>query len=108
MHRFLKTLSKEEHKIFKRLNTPKKIQNFLDTLPINFEKEGDTLFSPRVVLKNKKAHCLEGALFACAALFYSGEPAIILDMQPGAYEDDGHAVALFKMAGKWGVRGNAI
>ena len=60
-------LTKDELKIFKKLNTPIKIQDFLDTLSINFEKEGDTNMSPRQVLKHKKAHCFEGALFAATA-----------------------------------------
>jgi hypothetical protein len=102
MHRFFKALTKEEHKIFRKLNTPQKIQDFLESTPINFEGGGDTLFSPRSVLRNKKAHCLEGALFASAVLMYHGKPAILLDLQPDLV-DDAHTVALYKRQGSWGA-----
>ena len=58
-------LNEKEVKILKALNTPKKIQDFLNKIPINFEEDGkDTCMSPRVVLRNGKAHCIEGALLA--------------------------------------------
>ncbi len=95
-------LSLEETKIFRKLTTPNKIQDFLDKLPINFEEDGDTLYSPRLVLRNKRAHCLEGALFACAVLSFHGYKNFLLDLQPGP-KDDGHAVALFKIKNRWGA-----
>lgn len=95
-------LSKEQRKAFKGLNTPERIQDFLDKLKINFEEDGDTLFSPVTVLKKKKAQCLEGALFACAVLLFNGYETRLLDLQPGP-KDDGHAVALFKKNGLWGA-----
>ncbi len=102
MHKFFKSLTKEEKKIFKKLHTPAKIQDFLETLPINYEKKGDTLYSPRTVLQKRAAHCFEGALFAAATLLYHGESPIIMDLQPGP-KDDGHAVTLYKKNGKWGA-----
>lgn len=102
MAEIFQNLSQEQRKIFKKLNTSEKIQNFLDKLKINFEEEGDTLFSPTTVLKRRKAQCLEGALFACAALIYHGYETKLLDLQPGP-KDDGHAVALFRKNGLWGA-----
>jgi len=102
MHKFFGFLSNKEKKIYKKLNTPQKIQDFLETLPINFERKGDTLFSPRTVLMKKTAHCLEGAIFAAAVLLYHGQKAIIMDLQPGP-KDDGHAVALYKKGNRWGA-----
>lgn len=104
MHRFFQKLTAAEHAVFAKLNTPAKIQDFLDRLKVNFEKGGDTLRSPRNVLRFKKAHCLEGALFAAAALLYHGKSAVILDLQPRLESsDDGHAVALFRIDGYWGA-----
>ncbi len=102
MKNFLKDLSLQEKKIFRKINTPSKIQDFLDNLPINFEEGGDTIFSPRTVLERNKAHCLEGALFACAVLSFHGYQNFLLDLQPGP-KDDGHAVALFKVNDRWGA-----
>ncbi|OGC88863.1 hypothetical protein A2419_02435 [Candidatus Adlerbacteria bacterium RIFOXYC1_FULL_48_26] len=95
-------LTKQEHKVFSRLHTPQKIQDYLDALPINFEPEGDTLFSPRQVLQHKRAHCMEGALFAAAALAYHGHRPLLLDLQTLAHDDD-HVVTLFQEKGSWGA-----
>lgn len=94
-------LTKTELGIFKRLSSPIKIQNFLDTLAINWEKQGDTNMSPRQVLIHKKAHCFEGALLAGVALWLNGEEPLILELKtPG---DIGHAVMLYKRNGYWGA-----
>ena len=61
-------LTKGEEKVLRGLSSPQKIQDFLDRLPINFEKNGDTHMSPRRVLRQGKAHCVEGALVAAAAV----------------------------------------
>lgn len=95
-------LSPDQRKLFKSLNTPEKIQDFLDKLKINFEEHGDTLFSPVTVLEKRKAQCLEGALFACAVLIFHKYETRLLDLQPGP-KDDGHAVALFKKNDLWGA-----
>jgi len=102
MKKFFIDLTGEERKLFHRLNNPYKIQDFLDKISINFEEKGDTLFSPRKVILKRKAHCLEGALFACAVLLFHGYETYLLDLQPGP-KDDGHAVALFKQRSKWGA-----
>ena len=93
----------EEVKLFRKLNTPAKIQDFLNTLPFNFEKRGETYRSPREMLKYKTAHCMEGALFAAAVLEFHGEKPLILDLRATnrPYDDD-HVVALFKGDG-WGA-----
>ena len=56
-----------EFLILKKLRTPAAIQDFLNAMPFNFEEHGETYWSPVMVLKNKKAHCMEGALFGAAA-----------------------------------------
>lgn len=88
--------------LFKRLSTPIKIQDYLDTVPINFEKRGDTHYSPQMVLKHNKAHCIEAALFAAAALWYHGHKPLIMDLQATSGDYD-HVVALYKTNGYWGA-----
>ncbi len=95
-------LTEKELATIKRLNTPAKVQDFLDDLPRNFEKKGDTLFSPRRVLREKKAHCIEGALLAAIAFWFQGRPPIILDLK-SSKDDDSHVVALFQENGYWGA-----
>jgi hypothetical protein len=100
---FLKaTLSPAERAVFQKLNSPQKIQTYLDDLRINFETEGETLMSPRRVLRTMRAHCIEGALFAATALAYHGRPPLLLDLQT-IEEDEDHVVALFKENGLWGA-----
>ncbi|MFZ9932427.1 MAG: hypothetical protein ACO3G9_04420, partial [Chthoniobacterales bacterium] len=74
-------LSPNEQAILRRLTTPCKIQEYLDRLPINFEKHGDTHMSPRRVLRERKAHCVEGALLAATALWLQGKPPLLLDLK---------------------------
>ena len=93
--------SKSELVILKKFSTPIKIQNFLDKTPMNWEKRGETCFSPRRALREKKMHCLEGALFAAAALWVQGEKPLLFDLQ--TVGDDDHVVALYRKNGCWGA-----
>ena len=94
-------LSQQELQLFKKLNTPIKIQDFLDTMPVNWEKKGETYMSPRRVLRAKKMHCFEGALFAATALWVNREQPLMLDFKNKG--DDDHVVALYKRNGCWGA-----
>lgn len=94
--------NKEEIKLFKRLNTPRKVQNFLDTIPINFEPTGDTFISPREVLKQNRAHCIEGACLAAAILRFHGHEPLIVDLTAVKGDFD-HVIAVFKQHGHWGA-----
>ncbi|PYJ85219.1 MAG: hypothetical protein DME70_09925 [Verrucomicrobia bacterium] len=80
------------------LKTPDGIQRFLDDLPYHL---AGTAWSPRKVLREKTAHCLEGATFAAAALRTLGFPPLILDLE--ADQDTDHVLAVFKMRGHWGA-----
>lgn len=91
-----------EKVVLKRLSTPNKIQDFLDRIPFNFETRGETLMSPRRVLRAGKAHCIEGALLAAAALWYHGREPLLLDLKV-ASDDLDHVVALFKENEYWGA-----
>ena len=77
---------------------PHGIQKYLDDLPYHLE---DTAWSPRRVLREGTAHCLEGALFAAAALRALGHPPLILDFE--AEHDTDHVMAIFKVKEHWGA-----
>ena len=80
------------------LKTPAGVQRFLDHLPYHL---ADTAWSPRVVLRNGSAHCLEGAVFAAAALRVLGLPPLLWDLE--ADQDTDHVLAIFKVRGLWGA-----
>ncbi len=91
-----------EKAVFRRLTTPEKIQHFLDhDLAYNKEPNGYTCHSPRLVLRERSAHCMEGALFAAAALRMIGFPPLLLDLE--AVRDDDHVLAIFRVSGGWGA-----
>lgn len=94
-------LTKKELKIFKKLTTPIKIQDFLDSMPVNWEKKGETYMSPRRALQAQKMHCFEGALFAAVALWLNGEEPLVMDFKNKG--DDDHVVALYRRNGYWGA-----
>ena len=105
MRRFPGNLRKE-FAVFKKLNTPAKIQDFLNTLPFNFERGGDTYRSPLGVLRRSTAHCMEGAMLAAAAFWYHGACPFLLDLRvtkQKAVHDMDHVVAPFTHRGRWGA-----
>jgi hypothetical protein len=95
-------LTKKELAILGKLSTPIKIQDFLNATPRNCEKKGPTYMSPRRVLREKKMHCVEGALLAAAALWLHGEKPLVLDLRATYYDYD-HLIALYKRNGHWGA-----
>ena len=94
--------NKEEMRILRSLDTPQKIQDFLETLRINFEPGGDTLMSPRVVLRERRAHCIEGALLAASALMIHGHKPLLMDLR-SVERDFDHVMSLFQIDGHWGA-----
>ncbi|MDO8742196.1 MAG: hypothetical protein Q7J45_01480 [bacterium] len=97
-------LTPGEYALLSRLSTPVKIQDFLDSIPMNWEKGGDTHLSPRRVLQEQKAHCIEGALLAAAALWMRGESPLIMNVSARLGKGDvDHVVALYKRGGYFGA-----
>lgn len=94
-------LTPAEFRVLARLDSPQKIQAYLNSIPQNFEPEGDTALSVREVLRQRRSHCIEGALLAGAALWVHGEPPLLLDLR--AVNDYDHVVALFRRNGCWGA-----
>jgi hypothetical protein len=94
-------LTPAEFAALERLDTPQKIQAFLHALRQNFELDGDTCRPVRTVLRERRAHCIEGAMLAACALWVHGEPPLVLDMR--AVRDFDHVVALYRRHGRWGA-----
>jgi hypothetical protein len=80
------------------LKNPYGIQKFLDDMPYHLE---DTAWSPRDVLTKRSSHCLEGAIFAAAALRANGYPPLLFDLE--ADHDTDHVLAIYKQDGCWGA-----
>jgi hypothetical protein len=91
-----------ERRRFRQLSAPQYVQDYLDTLPINFEVRGETYMSPRRVMQSRTAHCFEGALLAAAVLAHHGQRPLLMDLRTAPTDED-HVVALFTQHGHWGA-----
>lgn len=96
------TLTSAERSLLRSLRTPEKIQDYLDTIPFNFETDEDTCLSPRRVIREQRAHCIEGALVAALALRLQGHPPLILDLTSAAHDAD-HIIVPYTQDGCWGA-----
>lgn len=95
-------LNAREFATLKRLSTPERIQAFLNAVPINHEPGGETVLSVREVLRQRRAHCIEGAMLAACALWVNGDPPLVMHLD--CHESDyPHVIALFKRGGHWGA-----
>jgi hypothetical protein len=95
-------LTRAEYGILERLDSPPKIQAFLNNIPINHEIGGETVLSAREVLRQRRAHCIEGAFVAGAALWVHGEPPLLMHLDCHI-SDFPHVIAVFRRAGNWGA-----
>lgn len=87
-----------ERKVLDRLTSPAAIQDFLDATPYS----ADPIYRcPRSVLRDRKAHCFDGALIAAAALQRIGHQPRLVDLR--AFRDDDHVLAVFQKDGLWGA-----
>jgi len=77
---------------------PYGIQRFLNDTPYHLQ---DTAWSPRLVLRERTSHCLEGAIFAAAALRALGFPPLVIDFE--AEHDTDHVLAVYRIKGHWGA-----
>lgn len=92
----------QEYKILSRLNTPEKIQTFLEEIPLNFEEDGETCMSPLRVLQERKAHCIEGAFLAGVCLMIQGEKPLVVSLKVDK-DDVDHVITIFKRNGRYGA-----
>src|SRR6185312_230060 len=94
------TFNTRELRTLRSLRTPARIQKFLDDMRYH---HASTAWSPRLVLEHRQAHCLEGAIFAAAALRVNGFPALLWDLE--SVRDDDHVLAVFQENKRWGAIG---
>ncbi|HWA43128.1 MAG TPA: hypothetical protein VHA10_07950 [Hypericibacter adhaerens] len=94
-------LTRTQTDLLLRLRTPERIQDFVTSLEINHELDGDSCLSVVGVLEHRHAHCIEGAFVAACALWLQGEPPLLMDFH--AEGDDDHVVTLFKRGDCWGA-----
>ncbi len=93
-------LNEEQLQLLRSLDHPYKIQTFLDGIPYSAENRNRC---PLNVLGDRQAHCLDGALFAAAALSRLGDPPLVVDMFPDPGIDDDHVLAIFWRHGRLGA-----
>ncbi len=91
----------KEWRIVQRCRTPRRAQNFLRSLPYNWERRKETLRTFRGIVRHWKAHCLEAALAAATILEQHGYPPLLLDLESQDQLD--HVLFLFRRRGRWGT-----
>jgi hypothetical protein len=99
MNTFDSLLTASQRKTFTRLNSPIRIQEWLNSIPYS---DDDFYRCPLRVLRDRKGHCFDGALFAAATLRRIGFPPLIVELIPNTRDDD-HLLAVFKQRGSWGA-----
>jgi hypothetical protein len=95
-------LSKAEFALLHGLSSPQEIQAFLNRIPMNHEVGGETMLSVQQVIRQRRAHCMEGALLAACALWIHGERPEVMHLDC-ANDDYPHVVTLFRRGGCWGA-----
>lgn len=95
-------LTNEMVRVYKKLNRPWKVQDFLNDIKINFEEDGDTHYSPKKVLEFGKAQCMEGAGLAASIFRFHGGKPFVLDLRTKVGDVD-HVVAVYEWGGFFGA-----
>lgn len=96
--------TKKEIALFEKLNTPAKVQDFLNGLHFNFEEKGETLKSPLLTLRHRNAHCFEGALLGAHILSLHGFTPYLMYLKATKGDYD-HVIVPFKIGHFWGALG---
>jgi len=91
-----------ELRALRACSTPRGVQDFLDQIPINYERRGETCSSVLATLRRNSAHCMEGALVAALALWLRGLPPLLMDLKTTPNDVD-HVVALYRRGRYWGA-----
>jgi hypothetical protein len=92
--------TRAERALIARLDTPSKVQHWLNALPYNTEKGGETLRSFRPVARLGTAHCLEAALFAAVVLEQHGYPPLLMSIESQDWLD--HVIFIYRHKTGWG------
>ncbi|HVT61569.1 MAG TPA: hypothetical protein VHR45_24625 [Thermoanaerobaculia bacterium] len=98
VQRFESSLADRELRVFHGFDSPLAIQRFLDDIPYSAEP---IYRCPKSVLRDRLAHCFDGALLAAAGLRRMGYRPLIVDLL--AERDDDHLLALWQRDGRWGA-----
>jgi hypothetical protein len=97
--------TKKEWTIIRSCRTPYRVQQYLNVLPYNAEKDGETLRSFRQVVRHGTAHCLEAALAAAVILEQNAFAPLLLDLE--SQDDLDHVLFLYQRDGMWGTVGRS-
>jgi hypothetical protein len=89
-----------ERHLIRKLDSPLKVQLFLNRLPYNTENRGETLRTFRGVVRHRRAHCLEAALFAACVLEQRGYPPLLMSLASADLLD--HVIFVYRRRDRWG------
>lgn len=89
-----------ERRLIARLRTPAQVQAYLNALPYNSERDGETLRSFRGVVRHGSAHCLEAALLAATVLEPHGFPPLVISFE--SIDKLDHVIFVYRERGRWG------
>src|SRR5687768_2469017 len=89
-----------ERRLIARLRTPNAVQAWLNALPYNVEKGGETLRTFRGVVRTGTAHCLEAALSAAVILEQHRYPPLVLSFESIDLLD--HVIFVYQTPTGWG------
>ena len=92
--------TKAERALIARLNTPAKVQRWLNALKYNTEKNGGTQRSFRPVVRSRMAHCMEAALFAAIVLEQHGYPPLVMSLE--SQDNLDHVIFVYRHKSGWG------
>ena len=95
-----RAFSRTERALIARLNTPSKVQRWLNALPYNTEKDGETQRSFRSVARLRTAHCMEAAMFAAVVLEQHGYAPLVMSLESQDWLD--HVIFIYQVKGCWG------
>jgi len=94
----MQSFTPAELRKLRSLKTPYGIQRFMDDMPYHL---ATSAWSPRRVLRERTAHCLEAAIFGAAALRAIGHRPFIVDLE--SEHDTDHVIAVYRERGHWGA-----
>jgi hypothetical protein len=83
-----------------RLNTPAKVQRWLNNLKYNTEPNGVTQRSFRPVVRSRMAHCMEAAMFAAVVLEQHGYPPLVMSLE--SQDNLDHVIFVYREQSGWG------
>ena len=93
-------LTPAERRLVARLRTPDAVQHWLNELPYNVERGGETLRTFRSVVRLGTAHCLEAALSAAVILEQHRYPPLVMSIE--SIDQLDHVIFIYRGRDGWG------